>query len=113
MRLHLRRHFDQKPYECDVDGCKERFVSGAILKMHVEKKHLNKKKLVKRNLSNKIGNEYFSHKFIKIMRDIFLIPTFSRAVQKYLNSGQIKNVNFKRFQLLIFLIIGKKFQNCR
>ncbi|EFO84608.1 hypothetical protein CRE_03952 [Caenorhabditis remanei] len=46
MRLHLRRHFDQKPYACEVDGCKESFVSGAILKLHFEKKHLNKKKYV-------------------------------------------------------------------
>ncbi|CAD6184729.1 unnamed protein product [Caenorhabditis auriculariae] len=46
MRLHLRRHLDQKPYLCIVDGCGERFVSGALLNVHVHAKHFMTKKYV-------------------------------------------------------------------
>uniref|UniRef100_A0A1I7UM28 Zinc finger protein n=2 Tax=Caenorhabditis tropicalis TaxID=1561998 RepID=A0A1I7UM28_9PELO len=62
MRLHLRRHLDQKPYVCDFDGCKEGFVSGAILKLHVENKHLNKKRYVCRRGCGRVFSSSFNQK---------------------------------------------------
>ncbi|KHJ88586.1 zinc finger, C2H2 type [Oesophagostomum dentatum] len=46
MRLHVRRHLDQKPYICTVEGCDQRFVSGALLNYHQHTKHFMTKRYI-------------------------------------------------------------------
>lgn len=44
MRMHVRRHLNQKPYECRFDDCGARFINGALLNIHETTKHLGVKK---------------------------------------------------------------------
>lgn len=44
MRMHIRRHLNQKPYVCDIDGCGQRFINGSVLHAHQKAKHFQRKR---------------------------------------------------------------------
>lgn len=42
LRMHLRRHLNQKFFHCPYPGCDRRYINGGLLNAHVQKGHLQK-----------------------------------------------------------------------
>lgn len=39
LRMHLRRHLDQKPFVCPYEDCDRRYINGGLLNAHIQKGH--------------------------------------------------------------------------